>query len=287
MRRRLTISLIAVVAAAGGAVAAAAAMNYASTSNGGPDPVEVVARSEASPAPSPEDRLASAVAADASAGACEPIARTIRAVVRIADRQKDAASTVTDLRESARFVRSNPWATQKPHHRTDLRRALRRLVDPLASAAVAENDLSDPGNYQKLILDECQLERPLERAQASAGTADTAIRKLRARAERAPWWPVGYTRLNDDVAWQPYSSSEYSYAPCEIAFSACLKGRVVTRVQCQSVYFQANIYDSGRQIVDWSNDSLGVINAGETAVVEFVSSVEGHLSWRVTNVACN
>ena len=287
MRRRLTIAVVAVVAAVGGAVAALAATTYA------PDSSRAVAadsptRSAApSTAPSAEELLAEAVAADADAGACEPLARAMKATVRVAHRQKAAASAVTGLRESARLVKFTPWARQNPHHGTSLERTVRRLLDPLAHAAVVEHGLPESGDYRSALLGECDLEQPLGQAERTARSADSAISKLQDRARRAPWWPIGYTQLNRDVAWQPYSSSEYSYAPCDISFSACLKGRVVTRVRCQSVYLEANVYDAGRQIVDWSNDSLGVINSGETAVVDFVSFVEGHLSWRVTNVACN
>jgi hypothetical protein len=289
MTTRMTTILVAFVAAfAGvGATAAVTQINTEDTQQPMPGSAESSSPSAPTTSSSLDELIAAAVVADASSGTCQTVQNAMRTATTKANRQRSAASAVTDLRGSARFVGLHPWAIDKPSHGRALQRKVRGLVNTRADTATGARTTVGRKTYASALLEECNLAETVEIAEQSTRAADTAIDKLQDRAIRAPWWPVEYTKLNGDVAWKPFTPSEYDSAPCDISQSACLKGRVVSRVRCQSVYLEANIYDTQHQLIDWSNDSLGVLDVGETGIVEFVSFTEDHPLWRVTNVACN
>jgi len=246
-------------------------------------------RTAPSATPSPtltlQELVATAATTEATDEHCQKLASILTNAAARADQQRHQVDAVTGLRESAAFVGPNPWALAKPRHQPDLERAVGALLDPMSDAAtgapVARAD------YAEAFTVACALVEKLSRAEQSVKAADAEIRRLKRRALRAPWWPPGYSKLTSDVAWKGFTSSGFASSPCGYLVPHCLKIHVMTRIDCGSVYLEVNALDGSRQVVDWSNDSLGVVDAGQPALMEFESFADSVSIWKVTRAICN
>jgi len=65
-----------------------------------------------------------------------------------------------------------------------------------------------------------------------------------------------------------------------------LKARILTRIECGSVYLEMNVHNSALQVIDFSNDVLNSMRPGQVGIAEFVSYETGHLLWRLTEASC-
>jgi hypothetical protein len=79
------------------------------------------------------------------------------------------------------------------------------------------------------------------------------------------WAPKGFTQLDESIAYK-YTTNKGSW-PCQDC--NFLKITVIANVNCSSgVYAEVNFLDSGT-VMDWSNDSIPYLGAGQKAVLTF------------------
>ena len=193
-----------------------------------------------------------------------------------------ASSIGTDVYAADEFVQANSW------------------VNPRRSAAKFRNSVYSLANerlyrltkvYQptgivrKFIRDSlwfCSVKA--EYKQTLQLTRDLDARKdaLLALAAEKPWYPRGFYEAPEDpdVAWQWNDS-------CDSSYRSCWGITVVTNKDCtDGIYAEINIYDGAGNVVDYSNDTLGSLSAGETARLSFDSFDESAQTAKLKQLDC-
>jgi hypothetical protein len=99
------------------------------------------------------------------------------------------------------------------------------------------------------------------------------------------WYPTGFKLSSDpDVAWQWTDN-----ANCNGLSDYCWGILITTNRDCSNVYAQVSIEQNGT-VVDYANDMLGAISAGQTGALNFEwfseDSTTGTASATLTEIDC-
>lgn len=96
------------------------------------------------------------------------------------------------------------------------------------------------------------------------------------------WAPAGYTEYGYDLAYMWTTDSHTSdCADCTYWFMD-----VVANTGCSDIYAEINILDADGNVIDWSNDTVPALAAGQNATLEFNSYETGASSAEVTDLSC-
>ena len=116
------------------------------------------------------------------------------------------------------------------------------------------------------------------------------VRSLDARAveivteaDLKPWYPKGFNEFSDGIAWRWQSNPS-----CDTGLGAACWGiDLVVRDGCPtSVYAEVNISNTAGTAVDYSNDTLGGLESGQTGQVTFESFDSGAHTVRLSDISC-
>lgn len=96
------------------------------------------------------------------------------------------------------------------------------------------------------------------------------------------WPPTGFTDYDGEVAYKWTTSTTDS--DC----SGCTYSTmdVTALYGCDSLYVEVNFLDSTGSIVDWSNDTVSSLSAGQTARLEFDTWEDYADQTEITDVSC-
>ena len=130
------------------------------------------------------------------------------------------------------------------------------------------NEILDSVNedFKSEVLANCGLESAFSDMVSFTTSYNLAQASLMASADSAPWYPEGYYEAaNGELAWKWVDR-----------YSDCYSCRywhvqVIAKTGCPGgVYAETNLNQNGA-VVDWTNDSLPSLAAGQVAVLEFQS----------------
>jgi len=114
------------------------------------------------------------------------------------------------------------------------------------------------------------------------GTTTTTVPATTTTAP--PWYPADYTVRSDEIAWRWMPRGSFT---CDSG-SRCWGVEVIAHYGCSDVYVELSVIDSADRVVDFANDSIGGLRAGQHGILKPSNySDAGSLSGRVTSLTCN
>ena len=180
----------------------------------------------------------------------------------------------SDARAVLRFQNNHVWTLDTM---TDISAALRSQVKATLNEKLKDNQRIVKSSYasiltklttefQDKVLTACSIRDQYDAQVSLAYRYNSAQMTFSAKADSAPWYPNGYfLGAGGQIAWkwiQKYDdcySCRYSHVSV-IAKDGCPGG----------VYAETNFEHNG-VVIDWTNDSLPTLAAGQKAILEFVS----------------
>lgn len=172
---------------------------------------------------------------------------------------------------AASFAKYNAWVevSQFDNFEAAMDKAALAALNTVTNGRAGE--VSDRTLYQKDSIASCGLEADVVAVADVLSSLDALANRIVSQAENLPWYPKGYTEYDSDLAykWTTHKRS----ADCSdciywtmqvIANTGCLGG----------VYAELNIMRNG-EVVDWTNDSVPSLAAGQVAFLEFISYQDG------------
>jgi hypothetical protein len=133
--------------------------------------------------------------------------------------------------------------------------------------------------FTRDALSSCKLRADYDQTSSALVSLDSRLRSVDALAETVPWYPRDYYEWGDNLAWQWVENPACDY------FS-CWQIRVRTLDGCPSgLYAEINI-KSGGTVTDYSNDALGSLGAGETALLTFTDTSDSSDTATLTEINC-
>lgn len=120
--------------------------------------------------------------------------------------------------------------------------------------------------FRQLILDNCGIRTEYENQVGFSVSYNLAQAAFAAKADSAPWYPAGYYETPDGLlAWKWVSKYKDCYS-CRYSHVS-----VIAKEGCYGgVYAETNFLNNG-VVIDWTNDSIPALSAGQKAVLSFVS----------------
>ena len=256
------------------------------------DTTEAVAEGEATiprtppPPPEPKGYVELLLAAVTPQKAARPLCSQYRAIIAkwssVAE-QRIAASTEADedAYAAAKFAPTVNWlrARHELGYNQSLYRASRARL-----RAVSRSGLTKPmiTKFSKDALWICKLTADSRQTESQLYSVDSLGENILYLAGNVPWHPQGFFEWTEDgnVAWQWVDNPSCDY------FS-CWQIRVTTKTGCSGgLYAEINI-KNGNTVLDYSNDALGSLGAGETALLTFDYTGEhGGLTGNLTDISC-
>lgn len=104
-----------------------------------------------------------------------------------------------------------------------------------------------------------------------------------ASAPSESWLPAGFTKFNDDMG---YRWVDNANDPCGASACQYLTIEAVSHYGCpRGVYVAINFTANG-EVIDWNNESIPALSAGQTAMMQFISYKNGSDSGQVVKMNC-
>ena len=138
-------------------------------------------------------------------------------------------------------------------------------------------------DYLAALNTDCPAASSFEVTRATLSEYDMTVNDAVSLADSAPWYPVGYNESPDDsnLAWKWVSA----YSDCYSCSYWHVK--VIAKDSCPTgLYAEINILNGG-SVVDWTNDTVPYLGAGETAILEFDTYSSSAESGRLTQLHCD
>lgn len=206
---------------------------------------------------------------------CAELETTINSGADFARAQaiSDIKAGTTDARAAqaavnANAITSTSYASEYTFAVTDqLQPSFEKLMSKEERAKTAGTKQTDRWNDQWIdfSLNACNVSTTFEDNEAKLASADLASSDLVALAATAPWYPEGWyvSPTDQTVVWKwddPSDVDCYNCSTWQIV--------VLTQSGCSSVYAEISITQGGTA-VDWTNESLGAIGAGQQGLMTF------------------
>lgn len=103
------------------------------------------------------------------------------------------------------------------------------------------------------------------------------------KVDSPPWYPEGYSSYSTELAYQWVAGGP---DPCGSISCHYFTMNVTPHFGCPNgVYVEINM-TSGGVVVDWSNDTVPALAAGQTAQLQFISYQDNVDSGQVANMSC-
>jgi predicted RNA-binding Zn-ribbon protein involved in translation (DUF1610 family) len=195
----------------------------------------------------------------------------------------DAIGNKNDGRKMRSLYYEEPWfqvSNEKETFVDSVNQAIAStLTKVVSSFELMGIDESNKSTLQKVWLREftsdtknrCEFSNSEETALQKLSSYDSAIASGISIAESAPWYPKGYFEIDENLAGNFTTGSEYvdcyecSYWTMDI----------VSRYGCPGgVYVELSILRGGAA-VDWTNDSLSSLDAGQKGKLQFRAYLSG------------
>lgn len=215
---------------------------------------------------------------------CGQYERAISEASGNAERWLASASGVDGPYTAYDFMGDHPAAWLEGGNARELERRVEAIAEKrLRAVARPKRQLTD-SMTPKFIADSlfvCKLGVSYKDALEKLEAADDRGSEISTLAAERPWHPEGWNDHGDGLAWKWYEAScDYGY---------CWGIYVLSDSDCTNgLYAEVSIKDSSGVVIDYSNDTLGSLNAGETAKLEFRSFQDGAgtLTAFVTDLNC-
>ncbi len=134
-------------------------------------------------------------------------------------------------------------------------------------------------------------------SESTSGEESAALASFRAEmsaeaeaqdAEIAQLERAGFTNLNTSgtVYSKFLDQGDANYTDCGYSRGVCSVIEVVAINGCSSLYVEANIENSNGVVIDWANDSVQNLGAGDHAVMHFTSFESGAARIQMSEVNC-
>lgn len=162
-----------------------------------------------------------------------------------------------------------------------------RRLRSLAGAERADVTQLLIDRFERDALYACRLSKAVRDVDAVLVSLDSETAEVLAAAASRPWFPEDYSPAPNDESvafkWDDNVSG------CQDSYGYCWGIRVVTRDGCPSgLYASINIL-KGDTVIDFSNDSLNGLDAGQVAEMEFQAfppEGSGTLSGHIKEINC-
>jgi hypothetical protein len=258
------------------------------------------AENAASQAPTTAESTAASASASAPAGYEALIADGKVTTAKICDTYTDVltkfiANTNAQLKSGNKYV-DDPYTAAKYINNvawvdSDSKERLDSAVDKAATSALnvvtdgQAGKITDLAPYIADSMEACGLTTQYSTAQGKASEVNELAADLAAEAENKPWYPRGYSEYSgdDSLAWKWTDES------CGYSSGYCWTMRVTSKDGCYSgLYGEINI-EKNDVVIDYTNDVIGSLGAGDTAKLSFVhfGSGQGTLSAYLSELSCN
>jgi len=99
-----------------------------------------------------------------------------------------------------------------------------------------------------------------------------------------PWYPADYTVRSDEIAYRWMTKGSYR---CDSG-SNCWGIEVIAHYGCSGIYAELSVMDSADRVIDYANDSIGAVRAGQHGILKpsFYSDGGSHTG-RLASLTCN
>ena len=219
------------------------------------------------------------------ASACDATVKAVAKFKKTVDERLKATDVDSDAYTAAEFVDEYDW--ESVDHDGALRGEIRSVTDPLLTEAVKPEVAGEEqfSGFLDDVVEGCGIDAEYTALIAASQGLDNKLSTLRTRAQNLPWYPKDFGTWYGDstLAWRWAEKGEFncSYGDrCQAIFVASKSG-------CPSgLYAKINILDSSGVVVDYSNDLLSGIRAGEVAKMQFEFFTRGAGSTRLEELNC-
>ena len=193
------------------------------------------------------------------------------------------------------FVERNPWTQRIPESveqftdttdsviRGEFKAALEDLGHSFEVNAIQSASKTTVGELRNLTLEYCKLQQEFQVHMQSLQDFEVNISEINLVADSYPWYPKGY----EEIAGFPgFAYKNKAGNPCDYGAS-CASFGIVSEVSCPSMlYAEVNMMDSSGAVVDWSNDTVQGLMAGQVARMAANSYADNFTRWRFTKISC-
>jgi len=120
-----------------------------------------------------------------------------------------------------------------------------------------------------------------DRYLALAVNFNNLLNSIQTSADSVPWYPEGFEEWSGDpsLAWK--SVGGY----CQLGDS-CWRVQVYASAGCSSLYGEMNLQDTSGNVIDYTNDRVGSLPAGSSAILEFSSYNDYASTAYITELNC-
>lgn len=134
-----------------------------------------------------------------------------------------------------------------------------------------------------IAMTQCELSSSVPAAQKVVHKYVALSAAINDAALSAPWYPSGYNLWAEDstLAWKWFSKSCY-------LGDSCWHIKVISETGCpDGIYAELLELDSADNVIDYTNDSIPVLGAGNTAILEFSTYNSSTSSGRLATLDCH
>jgi len=194
-----------------------------------------------------------------------------------------------DSKAASKFVQTNEWVRQNVLElvRDSVVRAARRSLTEVSERRFKSVPLNP---YLEASLTQCQLDLSALLSTAQQLDSQTAVlieradahdSLLREQKANAPWYPKGFSEIEDGLA------IKWTNDRCSINRGYCWTMEVISDFGCPNgLYVEVNVLQ-GRTVEGYTNDLLGSLKAGQKAKMEFIYfGGSGRKNAELTKVNC-
>jgi hypothetical protein len=184
--------------------------------------------------------------------------------------------------KSAAFVRETSWANV--NHVETSKNLLRTVTDPILTSA--SKDLPDDSQYSDFLSETilaCELQPLSEDLKDSSQFLDDRLAGMIWDSNNLPWYPSGFRETFPGIAFKVADRKLSCYSCRGIVYE------VISAISCPNqLYVEANFIDGNGTLLDWSNDVVPSLQAGQVAYVELItySAGIGSVSAQLTQADC-
>lgn len=196
-------------------------------------------------------------------------------------------------RKAQQILNASTWvySTELKDIYGDLARVAAGSLDDVIAKTetIRESDRGEFANlwaspFLTMALDICGLTERVNAARSAQTSFTAAKTSLETYAATVPWYPESYSEWSSDtnVAWKWANGLD-----CELG-DWCWHIKVITASGCpDGVYAELNELDSAGNVIDYSNDSIPRLDAGQTAIMEFSTYNENADTGQMTTITCH
>lgn len=194
----------------------------------------------------------------------------------------DSEGKTADAYEAAEYVSHSSWVHK------DYRPSFDKAVSAISRARLrvatrgATKRPAFVTAFQKDALHVCGLRQSYNKTSAVVSRLDVRSADLVGTAKAKPWYPREYNGWleDDNVAWR------WSSGTCDNSYWACWGMQVISKNGCDSLYVELQIQDSAGNAVDWTNDTVSYLAAGQTALLDFSNTNESGGTAQLVEMNC-